>query len=45
MILKNDFFFPYQETCMHCKEAWDDEHFGVPCKDLEKKDVTSLRKD
>jgi len=39
-----DFLIFFQETCMHCKEPWDDSHFGVPCKDLEKKDETNLRK-
>lgn len=34
-----------KETCMKCKEPWDDSHFGVPCEELEKQDVAKLRKD
>lgn len=31
-----------KETCRYCQEEWKD-HFGIPCKELEKKEAKNLR--
>jgi len=31
-----------KETCRYCKEPWD-EHFGIPCSEVEKKEEKNLR--
>ncbi|XP_057310878.1 uncharacterized protein LOC130648798 [Hydractinia symbiolongicarpus] len=31
-----------KETCRYCQEEWN-EHFGLPCKEVEKKTVKNLR--
>ena len=31
-----------KETCRHCGNNWED-HFGIPCKEMESKDDTKYR--
>ena len=32
------------QTCKLCKAAWDEEHFGRNCKEVETQDETTLRR-
>jgi len=33
-----------KQTCRFCQEEWNDDHIGVSCEDLEKKDEAKIRK-